>query len=331
VNLTVKTITKNTDAILGVPTGPTLLTLPAGTTVVDRIIPTTQDITIAGSEYTTLSLLAITNGEVWLVSPNLKLSGRIELTTAAVLGLESNNNLGTDNNAQLTQLEKIIGGTVNAVGLHFYLTQGTYYTGLDTTGDLHVSGTVTFAAPNALIRARSLYAEDGQGVINGRSPIILTGNLIISDDITVNNIGGLSLNTTTSIGNTIRDGKSIIVGPASSVSAGALVLGEGAYTAKGRVTINASLGTIAVAGGTGASPGDGLTIAPVVGSSSAVTLTSDTNAGTTFTAAAGTTEGAPVVLSGSGITIPADTTAGASLTVTGTVATSGLIILNDRI
>jgi hypothetical protein len=329
VNLTVKTIT---NSVLFAPAADTLVTLPAGTTTVDRIIPTAEDITIGGSAHTILSPLTITAGEVRLVSPGLVLSGPIELATLAELGLAANSNLGSDNEAQLAQLSRIIGGTVEAVGLHFNFTGGTYYFNLNTTGDLKISGAVTFGAPNALIEARSLYALDGPSpaVINGKARIILDGNLFVSDDITFNNTGGVLL---TGNANTIANGKSIIVGPGVQVEfydgvapvGTHLVLAQGAYTARNQLTINAVAGTITTPAAGGA-VGDGLTIAPVPGDANAITLLADTSGQATFTAVAGNTgTGAPVVLSGSGITVPSDSTAGASFTISGTATAAGAV------
>jgi hypothetical protein len=251
------------------------------------------------------------------------LTGEIEITTGTILGITNNTNLGSDNPAQLAQLSRIIGGTVNASGLHFDLDRGTYYTSLTTTGDLKVSNTVTFAAPNALITAHSIYAEDGAGVINGTSSIELTGNLDVSDDLTFNNSGGLTLPNTTTTDHTIADGKSLIVGPNGSITVGAkLVLNPGAYTAAGLVKINANAGTISTA----ADASKGLIIAPAPDDTvNGITLFADTAAGATFTATAGTTAGTRVVFSGNGIVVPSDTsTAGAIFAVSGTT-TAGAV------
>jgi hypothetical protein len=306
------------------------LNLPAGITAVDRIIPSsTQVLNIGGGAHTTLRPLTISGtGTVQLVSPDLVLNGRIELTTTTVLGLAANRNLGSDNDAQLAQLAQIIGGRVNAGGLHFDLTGGTYYTALTTTGDLRISGTVTFGAygaPAEEIQARSLYALDGAGTINGPSRIVLNGDLIVSDTITFNNLGGLTLTAAAagSTQNTIANGQSIIVGPSGWISAGALRLNQGTYTAVGQVTIDANTGTIT----TGIAQNDGLIIAATLGDTvNNITLfAAAASASATFTATAGT-GGVPVALSGTGITIPSDTGAsGAIFEVSGTSTTVGVV------
>jgi hypothetical protein len=310
VNLSINTITNSLAA------GASSLTLPAGAAAVDRIITTAQIININGNQYTTLSPRSISGaGRAQLTGVDMVLAGDIELTTAAILGLASNKNLGSNNTAQLAQLARIIGGEVDAGALHFDLDQGTYYTSLTTTGDFNVSGAVSFNAPSAIITVHSIYAEDGPAVINGRSPIVLTGDLVAANNITVNTTGGLTL-ATDSI-NTIADGASIIVGPGSEVVAGGnLLLEEGAYTASGLVTITpaALTGTITTIN----EAGKGLTIAPTLGDTvNGITLFADGAAIGTFTAVGGAVNTVPVVLSGSGILIPAAVT-GATLTVSGT-------------
>jgi hypothetical protein len=289
--------------------------------VVERLITTGAAISIGGNRHTTLRPLSISgSGEANLVSTDMVLSGNIEITTGATLGLISNKNLGSDNSAQLAQLSRIIGGKVDAGALHFDLNQeGPYYTSLTTTGDLKVSGTVKFPAPNAVITANSIYAEDGPAVIEGRSNIVLTGNLIASDTITLNTSGTLTLDGTGTLITTIADGKSVIVGANSSIIVGDnLVLNPGAYTATGLVTIEPSTGIIT----TDALATTGLTIAPALDDTvNMITLLADGAAAATFTAAASDTDGTAVVFSGKGIFIPNDSTsAGANLAVSGTSA-----------
>ncbi|MDR2630661.1 MAG: hypothetical protein LBC60_07045 [Spirochaetaceae bacterium] len=316
VNLSVKTVTNSAAA-----TTDTLLTLPAGATVVERIIPTARNININGGRYAVLSPLSITNGTVRLAGSDLVLSGKIGLAPLAVLALASNNNLGSDRNAQMTQLENIIGGAVNAAGLHFTLTRGTYYTSLSTSGDLKVSGTVSFASPHAVISVNSVFAEDGPALINGKSRMVVAGNLVVSDDITFDNSGGVFLNGK---GNTIAHNKSIIVGPQGSVNMGnKLSLTRGVYTAQNPVTINALSGTITTAG---VAAGDGLVIAPTRGdTANAVTLLSDGPGAATFTALGGDNNKVPVVFGGKGITISRGATAGAVLTVSGAAPAPGVV------
>jgi hypothetical protein len=332
VPLTIKTITNTATGV------DTSLTLPPGASGVERIIPPTgQTLTISGREHTTLSPLAISvaagaANSIVRLEGDLVLRGRVELTPAAELSITKNSNLGSDNAAQLAQLASIIGGRVRAEGLHFDLTGGTYYTSLFTTGDLRVSGEVTFGAFGAAaltIEARSLYALDDSAVISGPSRIELEGDLIVSDTITINNSGGLTLPAaTTSIESIIADGKSLIVGPKGRITMGnALVLGEGAYTAIGQVIINPNAGTITV----GANLGDGLSITPTVGDTvNGITLLAGAVKATdfpvfTFAASAGVV--VPVNLSGTGITVPRGTTGG-SITVSGTLpsgATPGAV------
>jgi hypothetical protein len=321
VNLTVKTLTNGASA-------PVSLTLPAGEAVVERLVTTsnTNVINIGGSRHTTLRPLSISGpGQVSLVSTDMVLSGDIEITTGTTLGLASNKNLGSGNSAQLAQLSRIIGGKVDAGALHFDLNQeGPYYTSLTTDGDLKVSGTVKFPAPNAVISANSIYAEDGPAVIEGKSNIVVAGNLIASDTITLNTSGTLTLAAASTLKTTIADGKSIIVGANSSIVVGAnLVLDPGVYTATGLVTIVPSTGIIS----TDDLAATGLTIAPALDDAvNVITLLADGATGATFTALAGTnTDNPAVVFSGKGILIPSDSATGAKLTVSGGAGTAGVV------
>jgi hypothetical protein len=310
--------------------------------MVDRIISPAAGDTIRISGVATLSSRSISgNGTVAIVDPKLVLTGPIELTTPTTLGIISNNNLGKDDPAaQLDQLARIIGGRVDAGGLHFEFTgDRTYYTGLYTTGDLKINGTARFAVYGlpgyggilADIAARSIYALDGEGLITGKSRIAITGDIIVSDNLTVDNLGGLSLaDAATSVATTIADGMSLIVGPNGKINLGAtlatntgahLVLNPGAYKATGLVTINANTGAIGILGNP-SSPltiADGLTITPSVGDTTKViSLTPGPTPGTAPTFMAGGP--APVTLSGNGITIPSPGGSAVSFTVSGTPA-----------
>jgi hypothetical protein len=212
-------------------------------------------------------------------------------------------------------------------GLHFDLTGGTYYTGLATTGDIKISDTVNFGAYGLAtdeITAQSIYTLGGAGTIIGRSRIRVTGDLIVSAPLTINNSGGLTL-----VGdeNIIADGQSLIVGEYGRVAVGTgLALLPGVYTAGGQVTIDATTNSIITTGDPlaatpGPEAGDGLTIGTALGNTAnVITLTAVAGSAATFTATAstGSTPVKVVELSGTGITIPNDTTAGASFEVTGT-------------
>jgi hypothetical protein len=311
------------------------LTLPAGTTTVDKIYAgaaltigssanghaldpaeTVKTILrpsiIAGALSTTTVTLG--NGS------RLELNGPIDLSNTLVL---DSDNLGTP---WAGQLALIVGGTVNTQGDHLAFTGGeTLSTELRNSGEVTFSGEVLFNRSAAF--AKAIIA--GPTVINGRGTfgIAAAGSLLVNDNVTFN-IKGFGVDPGVSIAEnaasviTIADAKSIYIGTDSQFAVGSnLTLIEGQYLATGIVGIApVALNTTISVLTSPVAPDNGLTISPANDTVNKITLLSD--AAATFTAAKGG-GGESVQFGKEGIVLPAGSaTSGAILTVSGTAATA---------
>jgi hypothetical protein len=227
-------------------------------------------------------------------------------------------NLGPETE-RFNQLALISGGTVDVAEQHIPFPDGAVTNSVIwTLGDIIVNGEVTF---NRAVKATNIIAGVPGAVVNGTGTIIPEA-LAVAESITFNNAGLVLSNAV----NTITDGKSLTLGPNTVLAiGGGLALTNGTFTAKGKVTLDGTAGTISTNDGTTAAPpagavGDGLIIG--VGDNT-IALTSKTAAAGSSASATfiGTDsgDGRLVVLSNAGILIPAAATGtGAIFAVSGT-------------